>query len=157
RRRRAGRVRADAAESVELQSLPYAAIGSAGILLVAEQVARCLPESATAQSLPGLRAACRGEFVIHPGLLYGRCGLAAALSFADEPDREAIDLHLSRLSWHGVPYHGGLAFPGNQLLRLSTDVNTGSAGVLRTLAALLDGAEPLPFLGSAPSPHTSGR
>ncbi|WP_370937877.1 class III lanthionine synthetase LanKC [Amycolatopsis sp. cg13] len=140
-----------------LRTLPYAAIGSAGILLVAEQVARLLPESTVAESLPGLRAACRGEFVIHPGLLYGRCGLAAALSFADEPDREAIDLHLSRLSWHGVPYHGGLAFPGNQLLRLSTDVTTGSAGVLRTLAALLDRAELLPFLGSAPSPHTSGR
>ncbi|WP_406631020.1 class III lanthionine synthetase LanKC [Amycolatopsis sp. WGS_07] len=140
-----------------LRTLPYAAIGSAGILMVAEQVARHLPESATARSLPGLRAACRGEFVIHPGLLYGRCGLAAALSFAPEPDREAIDLHLARLSWHAVAYRGGLAFPGNQLLRLSTDVSTGGAGVLRTLAALLDGAEPLPFLGSAPSPHTSGR
>ncbi|WP_020658751.1 class III lanthionine synthetase LanKC [Amycolatopsis benzoatilytica] len=143
-----------------LRTLPYLAIGSAGILLVAEQLARCLPDSKAARSLPGLRAACLGEFVIHPGLLYGRCGLAAALSFAAEPDRtarEAIDLHLARLSWHSVPYRGGIAFPGNQLLRLSTDVTTGSAGVLRTLAALQDGAELLPFVGSAPSPHTSGR
>ncbi|MFF0147567.1 protein kinase-like protein [Amycolatopsis sulphurea] len=143
-----------------LRVLPYAGVGSAGILMVAEQLARHRPESKVCQSLPGLRAACTGEFVIYPGLLYGRCGLAAALSFAAEPDRkarEAIDLHLARLSWHAVPFRGGLAFPGNQLLRLSTDVTTGSAGVLRTLAALLDGTELLPFLGTAPSTHTSGR
>ncbi|MBB4686848.1 class III lanthionine synthetase LanKC [Amycolatopsis jiangsuensis] len=140
--------------------LPYAGIGSAGILLVAEQLARHRPQARVCRSLPALREACRGEFVIHPGLLYGRCGLAAALAAAAEPDRrarEAIDLHLARLSWHAVPFRGGLAFPGNQLLRLSTDVSTGSAGVLRTLAALLDGTELLPFLGTVASPHTPGR
>ena len=41
----------------------------------------------------------------------------------------------------------GLAFPGEQLLRLSMDVTTGSAGVLLALAAALDGhGTALPFL-----------
>ncbi|MFI5605662.1 class III lanthionine synthetase LanKC [Amycolatopsis sp. NPDC051903] len=144
----------------ERRTLPYAGIGSAGILVVAEQLARHSPGAPACASLPALREACRGEFVIQPGLLHGRSGLMAALSFGEAPSdrvRSAVDLHLARLSWHAVPYRGGLAFPGNQLLRLSTDVSTGSAGVLLALSALLDGAEVLPFLGATPSPHTSGR
>ncbi|WP_432849259.1 class III lanthionine synthetase LanKC [Amycolatopsis sp. CA-161197] len=144
----------------ERRTLPYAGIGSAGILLVLEQLARVSPSALACSNLPALREACRGEFVIQPGLLHGRAGLMAALSFSEAPSdrvRSAIDLHLARLAWHAVPYRGGLAFPGNQLLRLSTDVTTGSAGVLLALSALLDGSEVLPFLGATPSPHTSGR
>jgi tRNA A-37 threonylcarbamoyl transferase component Bud32 len=144
----------------ETRTLPYVGLGSAGILMVAEQLAQYAPESESLESLTGLREACRGEFVIHPGLVFGRAGLAAALSMAPDPSddvRAAVDLHLSRLAWHAVPYEGGLAFPGNQLLRLSMDVTTGSAGVLLGLAAVLDGKEVLPFLGGTPSPHTSGR
>jgi lantibiotic modifying enzyme len=143
-----------------VRTLPYAGIGSAGILLVAEQLARHRPDAVACESLPGLRESCRGEFVIHPGLLYGRCGLALALGMDPDPAqpiREAIDLHLARLAWYAVPFKGGLAFPGNQLLRLSMDVKTGSAGILLALAALLDGKEALPFLGSTPSPQTTGR
>lgn len=142
------------------RTLPYAAIGSAGILVVAEQLARHRPDAVACESLPELRQSCRGEFVIHPGLLYGRLGLAVALGMGAEPEqrvRDAIDLHLARLAWYAVPFRGGLAFPGNQLLRLSMDVITGSAGILLALAALLDGKEVLPFLGGTPSPHTSGR
>ncbi|MDT8910170.1 class III lanthionine synthetase LanKC [Amycolatopsis sp. PS_44_ISF1] len=143
----------------ERSTLPYAGIGSAGILMVAEQLVRHEPDARTAESLPGLRETCRGEFVLHPGLLHGRCGLAAALSFSADPGpgiREAIDLHLACLSWHAIPFRGGLAFPGNRLLRLSMDVTTGGAGILLALAALLDGKEVLPFLGATPSPHTPG-
>jgi tRNA A-37 threonylcarbamoyl transferase component Bud32 len=142
------------------RTLPYAGIGSAGILLVAEQLARHRPDAEACESLPGLRESCRGEFVIHPGLLYGRCGLAVALGAnpaPEQPIRTAIDLHLARLAWYAVPYKGGLAFPGNQLLRLSMDVKTGSAGILLALAALLDGKEVLPFLGGTPSLQTTGR
>ncbi|GAA3585615.1 hypothetical protein GCM10022222_82760 [Amycolatopsis ultiminotia] len=129
------------------RTLRYLGVGSAGILVVAEQLARHRPEAKVCRSLPGLREACRGEFVLHPGLLHGRCGLAAALSFGPAPDRrvrEAVDLHLARLSWRATPFRGGRA----PLLRLSTDVSTGSTGILRTLSALLDGTELLPFLGT---------
>jgi class III lanthionine synthetase len=136
------------------RTLPYAGIGSAGILLVAEQLARHRPDAAAVESRPDLREACRGEFVTHPGLLYGRCGLAVALGMDPHPAapiRAAIDRHLAWLGWYAVPFKGGLAFPGNRLLRLSMDVKTGGAGILLALAALLDGKEALPFLGDTPS------
>ncbi|MEV6872564.1 class III lanthionine synthetase LanKC [Amycolatopsis sp. NPDC051128] len=136
------------------RTLPYAGIGSAGILLVAEQLARHRPDAAAGESRPGLREACRGEFVTHPGLLHGRCGLAVALGLDPDPaapTRAAIDRHLAWLAWYAVPFKGGLAFPGHQLLRLSMDVKTGGAGILLALAALLDGKEALPFLGGMPS------
>ncbi|MDQ7805855.1 class III lanthionine synthetase LanKC [Amycolatopsis sp. A133] len=145
------------------RTLPYAGVGSAGILLVAEQLARHRPDAEACDSLAALRESCRGEFVVHPGLLNGRCGLAVALganpesgSGLEQPIREAIDRHLAWLAWYAVPYKGGLAFPGHRLLRLSMDVKTGSAGILLSLAALLDGKEALPFLGETPSPLTSG-
>ncbi|MFC7099630.1 hypothetical protein ACFQQB_03525 [Nonomuraea rubra] len=55
------------------------------------------------------------------------------------------------LRWHALPYAGGLAFPGDQLLRLSMDFATGTAGVLFALGAAL-GERPckLPFLEAAP-------
>jgi hypothetical protein len=47
-----------------------------------------------------------------------------------------------------MSYRGHLAFPGNQLLRLSMDLATGTAGVLLALGAALHGGRAhLPFLG----------
>ncbi|MGW3964148.1 class III lanthionine synthetase LanKC [Amycolatopsis sp. NPDC005003] len=143
------------------RTLPYAGVGSAGILLVAEQLARHCPDAETSDSLRALRESCLGEFVVHPGLLNGRCGLAVALAAnpdLDEPSRmAAIDRHLAWLACYAVPYKGGLAFPGNRLLRLSMDVKTGGAGILLSLASLLDGKEVLPFLGSTPASPAGGR
>ncbi|MDS0132724.1 MULTISPECIES: class III lanthionine synthetase LanKC [unclassified Amycolatopsis] len=137
------------------RTLPHIGVGSAGILLVTEQLARHRPDAEAGDSLPALREACLGEFVLHPGLLNGRCGLAVALAAsadAEQPGRaEAIDRQLAWLGWYAVPYKGGLAFPGNRLLRLSMDVKTGGAGILLSLASLFDGKEVLPFLGGIPS------
>jgi hypothetical protein len=61
---------------------------------------------------------------------------------------------MRRLTWHAVGYRGGLAFPGDQLHRLSTDLATGSAGVLLALGAVL-GERPahLPFLDPPAAPR----
>jgi hypothetical protein len=51
-----------------------------------------------------------------------------------------------------MSYQGQLAFPGHQMMRLSMDLATGTAGCLLALAAAFDegaGAH-LPFL---PPPH----
>jgi hypothetical protein len=146
----------------ELRTLPYVGVGSAGVAMVLEELAVHAPDAESVASLPGLRESCRGEFVIHPGLMFGRCGLLTALAMGerrvhDPVVAEAIDVHLSRLAWYAMPFHGGMAFPGNQLLRLSMDVNTGGAGVLLALAATLDGSPVLPFFGAAPSPRTPGQ
>ncbi|MFF1610834.1 class III lanthionine synthetase LanKC [Amycolatopsis sp. NPDC058278] len=143
------------------RTLPYAGVGSAGILLVAEQLARHRPDAEAVDSISALREACLGEFVVQPGLLNGRCGLAVALAAnpdAEQPSRAAaIDRHLAWLAWYAVPYKNGLAFPGNRLLRLSMDVKTGGAGILLSLASLFDGSEVLPFLGGTPIYPAAGR
>ncbi|MBB2911554.1 putative Ser/Thr protein kinase [Streptosporangium becharense] len=54
---------------------------------------------------------------------------------------------LRGLDWHALPYGGGLAFPGDQLLRLSMDFATGTAGVLFAMSTVLhDRPVFLPFL-----------
>ncbi|WP_158884580.1 class III lanthionine synthetase LanKC [Amycolatopsis anabasis] len=135
------------------RTLPYVAIGSAGVAMAAEELAVHRPDAESVAKLPGLRQSCRGEFVIHPGFLYGRAGLMVTLAMGrnrghDASAERAIETHLARLAWYAMPYRDGLAFPGNQLLRLSMDVKTGGAGVLLALAATLDGSPALPFLGA---------
>ncbi|SFA73602.1 Lanthionine synthetase C-like protein [Amycolatopsis marina] len=137
------------------RTLPYLGIGSAGVALVAEELAAHSPTAECLGSQDELLRACRGEFVIHPNLVLGRMGLLAALAAANrrDPNPEfaaSVSLHLSRLAWYAIPYgEDGIALPGNQLLRLSMDLNTGNAGVLLALAATLDGhGRVLPFLGA---------
>src|SRR5260370_36550487 len=67
-----------------------------------------------------------------------------------EPGRDAaLERHLRRLALHAVPWRGHVGFPGDQGLRLSMDLATGSAGILLMLHAVLDGGTALlPFLGA---------
>lgn len=131
-----------------LRTLPYLGVGSAGIAVAIEAVRAHRPDAACVARLPDLYRALLAEFVIQPGLLFGRAGFVLALQNAADPDLVAArDRHLDRLSWHAVPHRGGLAFPGNKLLRLSMDLGTGNAGVL--LAAR---AKSLPFLNPAAVP-----
>jgi len=50
-----------------------------------------------------------------------------------------------------LPYPGNPASPGDQLLRRSTDLATGSAGVLLALGAALAATPALPFWTPADS------
>ncbi|MFD2417701.1 class III lanthionine synthetase LanKC [Amycolatopsis pigmentata] len=146
----------------DARTLPYVRVGSAGVAMVAEQLAAHRPDAESVAGLPGLRSACVGEFVAHPGLTLGRAGLMVALAMGrhrgrDEEAERLIALHLSRLAWHAMPYGGGTAFPGNQLARLSMDYATGGAGVLAALAMTLDGTAALPFFGGPQTPVTPDR
>jgi hypothetical protein len=122
---------------------------------VIDELAVHRPAAACVESLPGLRRALLGEFVIQPGLMFGRAGLIVALDLAlrRTPDPElaaARDRHVALLAWHAVAHQGRLAFPGNTLLRLSMDLGTGGAGVLLALAPTGHPvAAPVPFLGQA--------
>jgi hypothetical protein len=70
------------------------------------------------------------------------------LYLAAAGDAAGAAVQARRLSWHAVPFRrDGVAFPGDQLLRLSMDLGTGSAGVLLALAAARGAAGAvLPFL-----------
>jgi hypothetical protein len=55
-----------------------------------------------------------------------------------------------------MSYRGNLAFPGDQLLRLSMDLGSGTAGILLALgAALHDAPVHLPFLSAVPADVSS--
>ncbi|WP_043509948.1 class III lanthionine synthetase LanKC [Actinoalloteichus caeruleus] len=140
--------------------LPYLEVGSAGIVVVLEQLAGHAPDSPTAGQLPGLRRALLGEFAIQPGLFLGRAGLMVALAAGVRRDQDpklvaALRRHRARLALHAIPHEGEVAFPGNQLLRLSMDLATGGAGVLLALAAV-EGDLHLPLLHPGASSSGSG-
>ncbi|MFC7583709.1 hypothetical protein ACFQYP_07995 [Nonomuraea antimicrobica] len=128
--------------------LPYLDEGSAGIALVLERYLRHRQDEAFATALAELRLAGRAGFFVQAGLFTGRAGIIAGVAAGDTgPVPELVE----GLRWHALPYAGGLAFPGDQLLRLSMDFATGTAGVLLALGAVLgERACHLPFLEAAP-------
>jgi hypothetical protein len=120
--------------------MPYVATGSAGIGLVLNEYLAHRQNEELHEKLDAIARATMPEFVIGCGLFNGRAGLLAtrcALARTGAPHEHdvVIERHTRRLSWHMVPYQGQVAFPGDQLLRLSTDLATGSAGVLLGLAS----------------------
>ncbi|MFJ9611930.1 class III lanthionine synthetase LanKC [Kitasatospora sp. NPDC101176] len=137
--------------------LPYVETGSAGIGLALEALLAHRPDSPTADWAPLIRRAAEPEFVIQPGLFNGRAGLLGYLARCRPADageaaraRRAVERHRRLLRLHQVTYQGWLAFPGDQLLRLSTDLATGSAGVLLALGTALADTPFLPFTAAEP-------
>jgi tRNA A-37 threonylcarbamoyl transferase component Bud32 len=131
------------------RTMPYLAHGSVGIGLVLDQYLRHRPDTALAESAAAIRRGARAPFYAQSGLFAGRAGIIAYLAAraTDDADRAELAVQVSRLAWHALPYRGFLAFPGEQLLRLSMDLATGTAGVLlATAAALHDEPVTLPFL-----------
>jgi tRNA A-37 threonylcarbamoyl transferase component Bud32 len=126
---------------------PYLDEGSAGIGVVLDRYLAHRHDETFAESLAAIRPVTTLPYYIQPGLFAGRAGMIACLSSGSRPDPEAAAAQIARLAWHELPYQGGLAFPGAQLLRLSMDLATGSAGVLLALGtALHDEPVHLPFL-----------
>ncbi|HZX01885.1 class III lanthionine synthetase LanKC, partial [Kribbella sp.] len=135
------------------RTLPYLEEGSAGIALVLDRYLRHRPSAELAVDLAALRRVNDCGYFVQPGLFMGRAGLIAAAAMQGLP----VDGLVRGLGWHALPYAGGLAFPGNQLLRLSMDLATGSAGVLLALgAALHEQPVALPFFGPRPRGGRSG-
>jgi tRNA A-37 threonylcarbamoyl transferase component Bud32 len=139
------------------RTLPYLADGSVGIGFAIDGYLDQREDERFAQALPLIRAAASSGFYALPGLLSGRAGMILYLSHRLEPGQGADDpvvaAHVRRLNWPAVSYAGHLAFPGEQLMRLSMDLTTGTAGVLLALgAALHDQPVNLPCLGHARGP-----
>ncbi|MFI6673442.1 class III lanthionine synthetase LanKC [Kribbella sp. NPDC050470] len=129
------------------RTLPYLEEGSAGVALVLERYLRHRPSEELADTLAELQRVTHCSYYVQPGLFMGRAGLLLTAASLGEEQATVDDL-VYGLGWHAMPYEGGLAFPGHQLLRLSMDLATGSAGVLLALgSALHDAPVSLPFLG----------
>jgi serine/threonine protein kinase len=156
-------VRADGAMEVNegWRTMPYLAQGSAGIGIVIDQLLRYRDDERLAGASAAISLAAQSPFYAQSGLFAGRAGIIRYLA-GRSPDSEQLSSQIRNLAWHAVPFRGRLAFPGDQLLRLSMDLATGSAGVLLAVgAALHDEPVDLPFLappaGSVHSAATGTR
>ncbi|SEF80488.1 Lanthionine synthetase C-like protein [Thermomonospora echinospora] len=140
--------------------LPYIDKGSVGIGLVIDEYLALGPDDEAAaefvEAREGIRLAARALYYAQPSLLRGRAGMVLHLSRQDPAD-PVVARHVESLAWHAIPYRQGLAFPGDQLYRLSCDLSTGTAGVLLALgAALADTPVDLPFLRARALPPIPG-
>ncbi|MFI6338766.1 class III lanthionine synthetase LanKC [Streptomyces sp. NPDC050535] len=135
------------------RTLPYLGDGSTGIGMVLDDYlghAEDEPgdgKGEFAQARAGILTASTSRFYAQPGMFQGRAGMVLHLSRTGAaPERVAEQV--AGLGWFAMPYQGQLAFPGHQMMRLSMDLGTGTAGCLLALGAALDGEVPaqLPFL-----------
>jgi serine/threonine protein kinase len=126
--------------------LPYLKGGSAGIGMVIGQFLRHRHDAELAAAADRIATAANSAFYAQSGLFNGRAGMLCFLAGRDSAGKGSASQdtagrrvrdHVTRLAWHAVPYQGGLAFPGEMLLRLSMDLGTGTAGVLLGLATAL--------------------
>ncbi|WP_246213063.1 class III lanthionine synthetase LanKC [Streptomyces abyssomicinicus] len=126
--------------------------GSAGILMVLRAALRHLPDDERLRTTADRILADRhGGFSTTCGLLHGRAGEMLVLGDgAAAAERRALDSHFDALGWEAIAAEPGrVDFLGQHGYRLSTDLGTGSAGVLLALTALRDGRPALPFLAPA--------
>jgi tRNA A-37 threonylcarbamoyl transferase component Bud32 len=132
------------------RTMPYLADGSVGIGLVLADYLAHREDERFAAAAAAIRRTAECAFYIEPGLFWGRAGMILSLSRAAGPGGApdaVVAAHIRRLSWHATTHAGHLAFPGEELLRLSMDLATGTAGVLLAMgAALHDEPVELPFL-----------
>ncbi|MFI9644147.1 class III lanthionine synthetase LanKC [Micromonospora sp. NPDC051925] len=115
------------------RTMPYLAEGSVGVGLVLDQYLRHRPDGVLREQAEAIRRCADFPFYAQSGLFAGRAGIVAYL--AGRGEYEVARAQARLLGWHALPYGDGTAFPGDQLLRLSMDLATGTAGVLAALAA----------------------
>ncbi|MFJ9817546.1 class III lanthionine synthetase LanKC [Streptomyces sp. NPDC101151] len=112
------------------------------------------------QARAGILTAATSRFYAQPGLFQGRAGMVLHLARSTAPGagRERLEQQIAGLGWFAMAYHGQLAFPGHQMMRLSMDLATGTAGCLLALAAARDAGTTayLPFLPPPSAAPTRG-
>ncbi|GAA2431430.1 class III lanthionine synthetase LanKC [Actinomadura vinacea] len=137
--------------------VPYLATGSVGVGIVLHEYLRHRPQPEFEEAQVGVRRAAEAAYFVQSGLFNGRAGiLAYLLHTGARPDDPIVRRHLRNIGWHAISYRGRdaeaddqgrTAFIGDQLLRLSMDLGTGTAGVLLSLGGALSGRSlGLPFL-----------
>ncbi|MEU9645566.1 class III lanthionine synthetase LanKC [Streptomyces sp. NPDC048188] len=133
------------------RTMPYLGAGSVGIGMVLDDYLAHRPDEEFARARTEIVAAAQAMFYAQPGLYRGVAGMVLYLgrTTAAVPGTgpEAVRRQLDALSWHAMSYRDRLAFPGEQMMRLSMDLSTGTAGCLLAVASVLgDTRATLPFL-----------
>ncbi|WP_405593757.1 class III lanthionine synthetase LanKC [Streptomyces sp. NBC_01092] len=142
------------------RTMPYLGDGSVGVGMVLDDyLTHADDDTGTFErARAGILTAATSRFYAQPGLFQGRAGMILHLSRTTTPGAGADRLaaQIAGLGWYAMSYQGQLAFPGHQMMRLSMDLGTGTAGCLLALRAALGsdaaGAAPahLPFLPPPP-------
>ncbi|MFF0692381.1 class III lanthionine synthetase LanKC [Streptomyces tendae] len=140
------------------RTMPYLGAGSVGIGMVLDDYLAHRADEEFARAGDEIVAAARAMFYAQPGLYRGVAGMVLHLGrttvTAPGTGPRAVRRQLDALSWHAMSYRDRLAFPGEQMMRLSMDLSTGTAGCLLAVASVLgDAPAGLPFL---PPPRPSG-
>ncbi|MFE6160894.1 class III lanthionine synthetase LanKC [Streptomyces sp. NPDC056486] len=142
------------------RTMPYLGDGSIGIGMVIDDYLAHRDDAGFEAVRPGMLATARSRFCVQPGLFQGRAGLLLHINRSTAPGitPEDVAAQIEGLGWFAMPYAGQLAFPGHQMLRLSMDLHTGTAGCLLALAAALgDGGAHVPFLPPPRRPKSRSR
>ncbi|MFI9802817.1 class III lanthionine synthetase LanKC [Streptomyces sp. NPDC052301] len=142
------------------RTLPYLGGGSAGIGLVLDDYLAHAGSEEFERARAGILTAATSRFYAQPGLFQGRAGLILHLARSSAPGTgpQRLEQQIAGLGWFAMDYQGQLAFPGNQMMRLSMDLATGTAGCLLALAAARDAGRDahLPFLPPPQAALTRG-
>lgn len=133
------------------RTMPYLGAGSAGIGMVLDDYLAHRTDAQFEEARREIVQAAQATFYAQPGLFRGAAGMVLYLSRTTTPGPGTAPADVRRqidaLARHAVPYQGHLAFPGEQMMRLSMDLATGTAGCLLALgSAATDGHAQLPFL-----------
>ncbi|MFJ8134542.1 class III lanthionine synthetase LanKC [Streptomyces sp. NPDC096013] len=135
------------------RTLPYLGDGSVGLGMVLDDLLAHVPDETGEfeRARAGILTAATSRFYAQPGLFQGRAGMILHLARTTAPGADADRLaeQVAGLGWFAMSYEGQLAFPGHQMMRLSMDLGTGTAGCLLALGAAFGDAESasgLPFL-----------
>ncbi|MFF1699790.1 class III lanthionine synthetase LanKC [Streptomyces sp. NPDC058257] len=142
------------------RTMPYLGDGSVGIGMVVDDYLAHRDDAGFEAVRPGVLTTARSRFCVQPGLFQGRAGLLLHINRSTAPGITPGDVaaQIEGLGWFAMPYAGQLAFPGHQMLRLSMDLHTGTAGCLLALAAALgDGGAHVPFLPPLRRPQSRSR
>ncbi|WP_107059163.1 lanthionine synthetase LanC family protein [Streptomyces sp. NRRL B-1347] len=127
-----------AADSRPSMPGPSLSNGSAGAALsLAACLAHCTDQHLS-DALDQHLAAASLPLAIAPGLLSGTAGQLYVLS----THHDARAAQAARTLWrYAIPYGEGVMMPGDNLMRLSTDLATGSAGALLALESHRRGSD----------------
>ncbi|WP_078900645.1 class III lanthionine synthetase LanKC [Streptomyces sp. SBT349] len=144
------------------RTMPYLGGGGVGIAAVIDSHLAHAPRDAgdLEEARRAILPSARLRYYAQPGLFRGRAGMVWHLGRTTTPGADAADLaaQTAALSWYAMAYQGELAFPGDQMMRLSMDLATGTAGCLLALGSLPRDEDPgapravLPFLPSPARP-----
>jgi hypothetical protein len=124
------------------RQMPYLYCGSAGMAVTVTRYLRDAHDDKLASALPRLLAPLRKTYAAMPALCTGLAGFAFALAdhallTGAEPSRQDAVRVARALFKYAIPHATGVRYLGDQMLRYSAELWTGSAGVLLALTQVL--------------------